>query len=197
MKSKNILFLLFYWAILCNHISGQIKEVKKPIIPTSSHRLLIKNNKGINIYKRKSDSHLPNSLYEVCETYLNDDTDIVNSYYFSGLCETGAFNNGYKTGFWKTTYKNKVVKTENWNNGLILGKYRVYDTTGTSLYQTNFGAQGNGTYKDYDYKTGALKQEGDYLNGKKQGEWCMYGQHKKRIKSILYDKGIPVTNEEY
>ncbi|MFC5047337.1 toxin-antitoxin system YwqK family antitoxin [Aquimarina hainanensis] len=190
MKIRYIFFLLLFLVTSFSFLEAQIKEIKKPIIPTSSHKLLKQNERGITIYKRKSDNHLLNSTYEVCKTNLNTNTDIVNSYYFSGLCEKGTFNKGYKDGFWKTTYNNKLVKTANWNKGLIMGKYRVYNTVGTLLYQTNFGTLGNGKYKDYFYKTGTLKQEGDYKNGKKQGAWCSYDQKGTLLETTIYNQGI-------
>ncbi|WP_103068692.1 toxin-antitoxin system YwqK family antitoxin [Aquimarina sediminis] len=186
--------ILWCWIITNSYLNAQIQEVKKPVIPTSSHRILINNKQGVFIYNRKSDNHLLNSKYEICETYLDTDTDIVNSYNFSGLCEQGNIRKGYKDGFWKTTYESKLVKTENWNNGLILGKYRVYNSKGDILYKTNFGSNGSGKYKDFYYTTGTLKQEGNYENGKKEGEWCDYNKQGKIIKVIKYKTGN-IVNE--
>ncbi|PID67754.1 MAG: hypothetical protein CR968_05120 [Flavobacteriia bacterium] len=109
------------------------------------------------------------------------------------IVDEGSFIKGYKNGLWKTTYKNKLVKTENWRKGLAIGRYRVFDTKGKLLYKTSFGNYGHGKYKDYYYNTGQLKQEGAYENGKKQGEWCDYDKEGNLIKTTYYDQGVPKT----
>jgi antitoxin component YwqK of YwqJK toxin-antitoxin module len=113
-------------------------------------------------------------------------------YSSSNINVKGKFIKGCKNGLWITTYDSKRVKTTNWNNGLIIGKYRVYDTEGKHLYQINFGPKGNGKFKDYYYKTGVLKQEGDYQNGKKEGEWCNYNTQGELTTTVHYKQGIIV-----
>ncbi|OEK08086.1 hypothetical protein A8C32_14750 [Flavivirga aquatica] len=100
--------------------------------------------------------------------------------------EEGSFAEGYKNGFWKTTYKNKLIKTINYKNGLVIGRYRVYSIKGELLYKTTFGSLGNGKFKDYYYETGILREEGNYVNGKKQGEWCFYDEQGSLVKTIDY-----------
>ena len=110
----------------------------------------------------------------------------------SNINVKGKFIKGYKHGLWTTTCNAKRVKITNWNNGLIIGKYRVYDTEGKYLYKTTFGTQGNGKYKDYYYLSGVLKEEGNYENGKKEGEWCYYDE-KGNIKTTAhYENGTPI-----
>ena len=87
----------------------------------------------------------------------------------------------------------KTVKIENWNNGLLVGKYKVYNTSNKLIYSTDFGKNGNGKFKDYYYKLGVLKEEGDYQDGKKQGEWCFYDEKGKLLKSLNYEKGVPIN----
>ena len=110
----------------------------------------------------------------------------------TGYTSIGYFSKGYKNGLWKTTYKKHLVQSINYNNGLIIGKYRVYNTEGDLLYKTTFGAQGNGKFKDYNYKTGVLKQEGNYENGKKEGEWCDYDEQGNTKEIIHYKNGTPI-----
>ncbi len=110
------------------------------------------------------------------------------------IVDEGVFIKGYKNGLWKTLYKNKLVKTENWRKGLAIGRYRVYNTKGELLYKTTFGKYGHGKYKDYYYNTSQLKQEGSYENGKKQGEWCDYDKEGNLIKTTYYDQGVPKTD---
>ena len=100
-----IIITIYCSAVLSNYLFSQIKEVSRPVIPTSSHKVFINTLKGIDIYLRKSDNHLLNNEYEIHETHLNKDTDIVNSYYFSGFYESGTFKKGHKNGLWKTVYK--------------------------------------------------------------------------------------------
>jgi len=118
------------------------------------------------------------------------DTPILS--YYDYKVQEGVLKSGYKTGLWQTTYKNKIVKTINYNNGLVIGKYRVYNTKKELLYKTTFGTNGNGKFKDFSYKTGVLKQEGNYQNGKKEGEWCDYDEQGNPKKIRYYKKGILV-----
>ena len=125
----------------------------------------------------------------------NEGNDIPN-YGLKGVSTStylkGFFHAGYKNGLWKTTHKNKLVKTINYNKGLVIGKYRVYNTKGELLYKTTFGTLGNGKYKDYHYKTGVLKEEGNYENGKKEGEWCTYNKQGNIKEIVTYKKGISI-----
>src|SRR5688572_18167581 len=135
---KNILVLcIILYPLL---ISGQkINEPNRPDILTFSHLIKTKiSEKGKVFYFRKLDNISLHSVdnYNVLETILDVNTDVVNSYIRTGFKEKGKFNNGYKNGLWKTTYKDKVVKTENYNNGLAVGKYAVYNTQGEILYKT-------------------------------------------------------------
>ncbi|WP_103867036.1 toxin-antitoxin system YwqK family antitoxin [Aquimarina sp. I32.4] len=193
---KNYLTISLF--LILSSVYGQEKEVipPKPIPLTFTHLLILDNDiEGKIKYFRKSDNYNLNGQYKVYETKLNTNTDIVNSYYNTGYKFIGKFHKGYKDGFWKTTYKNKLVKTENWNKGFIIGKYRVYDIKGNLLYQTNFGAKGNGKFKDFYYVTGILKQEGNYENGKKQDKWCEYDKEGKLTKTVIYKDGIEVKDE--
>ena len=126
----------------------------------------------------------------------NDEGNDIRNYGFKGISThiylEGFFIDGYKNGIWKTTYKNKMVKSINYNKGLVIGKYRVYDTKGNLLYKTTFGTQGNGKFKDYYYTTGILKEEGNYENGKKEGEWCTYNEQGHTKEIIFYEKGMPL-----
>ena len=41
------------------------------------------------------------------------------------------------------------------------------------LYKSKF-INGTGYYKDYCYRTSQIKEEGNMINGKKEGEWKVY-----------------------
>ncbi|WP_103068694.1 toxin-antitoxin system YwqK family antitoxin [Aquimarina sediminis] len=206
---KNILSLV----LLCSFLSFSQKKVFEPITkPILSFDIKIENKNGISYYQYKDDLKPLNGVYNI-NIYIKDENvgdievsengtkkrtlkyDLPNKNYINiNINEKGSFKNGYKTGLWKTTYKGKVIKTENWDNGLMIGKYRIYGSQGNLLYHTNFGSLGNGKYKDYYYKTNILKQEGNYENGQKEGEWCDYNKQGKMIKVIKYKTGN-IVNE--
>lgn len=165
---------------------------KEPPIPTiwiSPIDIYIKTEAGIKTYYKKRNKKKLNSKYAIfLERTIPTDTPIKD--YYEYIVEEGVFKHGYKHGLWKTTYENKLVKTENYNNGLMVGRYRVFNTNGDVLYKTTFGPQVNGKYKDYYYTTGTLKKEGNYENGKKQGELCRFDEKGDLVETIHYDEGI-------
>ena len=113
----------------------------------------------------------------------------------TGVIMTGYFEGGYKNGLWKATYDKNLIKTENFKCGLTIGLYKVYNKNGNILYNTTFGPEGNGTYKDFYFKTGFLKQEGRYKNGKREGEWRRYDEDGKLTSVQVYHAGIPRIKE--
>ncbi len=127
--------------------------------------------------------------YIIYETEYRYEYDIAD-YYDTGLKFIGTFKKGYKDGFWEVKFENKRVKTIRYNNGLVVGDYRVYNIEGELLYKTYFGKYGNGTYKDFFYETGVLKEEGDYKNGIKEGNWCEYHENGDLKKISFYESGI-------
>ena len=189
-----------------------IIPLKPPLKPLKSYRIKIENTNGKCLHLYNDAENIPLiGKYEI-ELYFLDSSKkdtLINEngrtrmtlqydlryscYSSSNLVLIGNFNNGYKDGLWKTQTedKNKLVKTINYKNGLVIGRYRVYDTKGNLLYKTTFGAKGNGKFKDYYYKTGVLKQEGNYENGKKEGEWYDYDEQGIITKTTNYNKGMP------
>ena len=185
---KRILFILVFFVVQI-----VVSQIKKPIIGISSINSKQEIIDGVNKYSRINDNHTLDGKYQIMiAKKVSDYTDA--NYLLgesTGFMESGSLNKGYKNGQWKTLYKRKtVVKTESWNDGIIAGKYNVYDINKKILYETNFGSDGNGKYKDYYYATGVLKQEGDYENGKKQGEWCDYDTKGNVKKITKYISGI-------
>ena len=158
---------------------------------------------GINIYKYTyKDKFIENKTYSIygyktsISEIENDALKLksdLNHGKQTGIINKGAFLNKKKNGLWETFYLNKIVKNEIWNKGIIIANYKVYNTQGDLLYETNFGAEGNGKYKDFYYKTGVLKQEGNYHNGKKEGEWCNYDTKGKLSKTTFYEQGTIVS----
>ncbi len=185
------LFLLFF--SLIGVINAQ-SQIKAPVLREISFNISIKNVNGKENYTRRKDNHVFDAIYEIL--IKKEDLNYTSANNLIGIStgfkERGKFVKGYKNGFWKTTYKNKLVKSENWNEGLIIGKYRVYNIKGEILYKTTFGIQGNGKFKDYYYKTGVLKLEGNYENGKKEGEWCDYDKQGNLRTTTYYKRGVPL-----
>ncbi len=212
MKKRTFIILLTISLFSNFCCFGQKNKIDVPAISINSIFLKKKSKNGVDHYSyHYKEKHLKNKKYIIYFNRLinkkgtdfqnnitnnNEGDDIImpeSDFTIgksTGIASLGFFNDGYKNGFWKTTYKNKLVKTENWNNGLIFGKYKVTNTEGKLLYQTNFGSKGNGKYKDFYYNTGSLRQEGNYENGKKQGEWCDYDEYQKLLKITKYEKGI-------
>jgi len=151
------------------------------------------NKIGKEFFYRKSDRSILNK--ECVILVKKEDRDRSTSdktvRVSTGFKEKGVFKRGYKNGLWKTLYKNKVVKVENWSNGLILGMYKVFDTKGKKLYEMVFSQNGTSRYKDFYYKTGKLKVEGNYTKGRKEGPWHYYYENGDKIKTINYIQGTP------
>ena len=190
MKASILTILL----VVTNILFSQKKDIEFPDIITSNLYIIIENINGKEFYKKRNEVILDNK-YDIL-IQIKDKTPNNASLFggkSTGYIEKGVFNVGYKTGHWQTLYKHTLVKSEHWNNGLITGKYTVYNTDKKILYQTNFESLGNGKYKDYYYKTGILKEEGNYENGKKEGKWCFYNSNGTLKDSIIYVKGVAKT----
>ncbi len=205
---KNIItkLLLLLFILNSNSICSQQRNLQLPPISLNSLFLNTEIRNGIEFYsynyenKKIENNKLYRIYYKTIQKLNHHPNDIIRPTsdfahgQFTEITSTGYFINNLKNGLWKTTYKNKLVKTENWRKGLAIGRYRVYNTKGELLYKTSFGKYGHGKYKDYYYNTGQLKQEGSYENGKKQGEWCNYDKEGNLIKTTYYDQGIPKTD---
>ena len=206
---KKILTLLVgFWVAIS---FSQEKKIPYPKIikPIISYNYKVSILNGLEFYAYNEGRCL-RGHYNI-EVYILDknvsDTEIIDNglekrtlrydlaysrYKGTNISLQGKFFKGCKNGFWKTTYKNKLVKTINYNHGLVIGRYRVYNLKGNILYKTTFGTKGNGRFEDYYYKTGLLKQEGNYRNGKKEGEWCDYDEQGNTKKITYYENGTPV-----
>ncbi|OAB78239.1 toxin-antitoxin system YwqK family antitoxin [Cochleicola gelatinilyticus] len=183
---KNFIILIFIIFIG----KGFSQNVEPPPIKVYKSEIKTKIENGRLCFFDTYDNKKLNRKYEIfLERTISTDTPIKLDSQF--IVAEGNFKNGYKHGLWKTTYESKLVKTENYNNGLMIGRYRVYDLDGDELYRTTLGSNGNGKYKDYYYKTGVLKEEGFYKNGKKEGEWCEYDKQGNMVKTIKFENGVP------
>ncbi len=210
MRIKIVILLLFIY----QGVNAQYKKNRplRPAIPINSLQLNIQIKEGRKFYsffKKEKYSIKDNKTYSIWIykevkkrkyniTYNVEGNDIspsstdIGQGKYTGFDEIGSFNKGYKNGFWKTKYKNKLVKTMNYNQGLLIGRYRVYNVKGDLLYKTTLGAKGTGKYKDYYYETGVLKEVGNYKNGKKEGQWLYYDKNGKETRRMHYKDGMLV-----
>lgn len=190
-KAKKMKTLLTLWfVIIVIKVQSQTNTFT---LRESIFNISIVNKNGKEFYYRSEDRHIFSGEY-IITTKKKDNANSSAIHLIGkikGLKEKGAFNEGYKNGTWNTLYKNKVVKTERWNNGLIFGRYQVFNTKGKSLYEVVFIGNSAIKYKDYYYHSGKLKVEGNCVNGKKEGEWKYYAENGKTIKTINYKQGVP------
>jgi len=179
-----------FFIILTINTHAQKKDVQ---IRESSLDISVRNKAGKEFYCRHKDRYILNKecviIVKEKDSKRSKPGKIVGI--STGFKEKGAFKLGYKHGLWKTVFKSKVVKMENWNNGLIFGAYKVFTTKGKLLYEMAFSKNGTSRYKDYYYKTGKLKVEGNYTKGRKEGPWYYYSEKGEKTNTINYKQGTP------
>lgn len=182
--------LLFFFLIVVTNMQSQTKGTT---LRESSFNISVENKRGKEFYYRSNDRAIFNAECMILIKEKDQERSTPNKIIgvSTGFKEKGIFKQGYKNGNWKTTYKSKVVKTENWDNGLIIGMYKVFNTKKKLLYETVFGKNGTSKYKDYYYKTGILKVEGNYTYGKKEDIWNYYNKKGDKINTINYTQGVP------
>ncbi len=155
------------------------------------------------IYK---DSSFADGQYTIWLTKNEGDTDDPGIY---GKLK-GSVINGKKVGEWhKYLYAKDtiiLVKTSNYSNGLLDGKYSVLDYNGDTLYYwtiikghpfmdgVKYGVFENGTghYYDYYYDIGVLSVKGFMKNGKRHGYWYYYDRQGNKIREEHYNNGLLV-----
>ena len=149
-----------------------MKELKlKPILlSTHDYRISIVNGKLFDI---KEENFLMDGLYTIyIDNCLEEPDDIPSKY---DVEKKGIIKNGkYQKKWIYYSYENKVVKEEYFdNNGFLNGNFIIYNNNTKVLYKTEF-INGTGYYKDYCFRTSQIKEEGNMVNGKKEGEWKVY-----------------------
>ena len=183
------LIFIIYFALIV--LSFEAQNPQKPSIKIAFGKIEYIAKNGVTSLLYKTSKKKLNGEYDIfVESTVSTDTPILLKSKY--IVNKGYIKNSFKNGVWATNYNNKLVKTAHWNNGLITGLYTVKTTKGVLLYNTNFGPKGNGKFKDYYYKTGVLKQEGDYQNGKKEGEWCNYNTQGELTTTVHYKQGVVV-----
>ena len=184
------LFLIFLLLIATSSVQSQTSN---SVLREMSLNISFDYKKGKEFFYSKEFRSIYDGEYIIVEK-RKDETKSTNTKTVAtstGFKEKGRFKQGYKHGIWKTTYKRKVVKIEHWENGLIVGMYKVFNTNGDLLYEIMFKKTGTSKYKDYFYKSGQLKVEGNYVTGRKEGVWNYYNENGDKINTINYKQGVP------
>ncbi|OEK07627.1 hypothetical protein A8C32_17680 [Flavivirga aquatica] len=159
------------------------------------------------LYKYVKDSTLYNgSFYMTLHDNFDSDTGEIPYGFLSGKIEDGKKEGNWEKGI-LTNKGAVIVKLINYSNGVLHGKYQVFDLKGNVLtpnevhplfpeeYKdyTDF-KNGTGEYYDYYYDTGILKEKGYYRNGKKYYTWIVYDRQGNEIKREYYNNGF-IVNE--
>ena len=67
----------------------------------------------------------------------------------------------------------RLNKLETYKAGFLDGDFICYDFNGKIIYKTKF-VKGAGYYKHFSPDDGLLQEEGQYINGYKEGKWGLY-----------------------
>ncbi len=168
-----------------------IEEVEIPLSVNDYNLSLYTDDNGL--YRHK-DSTLINAKIKIyLHTFPKVNSSTITDCEKDPICYgylEGKIINGRKEGKWLKKIKTTkhphdiIVKVLHYDNGVLNGKYQVYDTNGKALYPIephplfpdeykNYQIFKNGTgwYYDYYYETKSIKVSGHYKNGKKNGTW--------------------------
>jgi len=178
-----------------------------------NERELVINESGLYQYK---DSTLVNAKTKIWlhkfpkidKNKISDSREPPISY---GYLE-GKIINGKKEGKWLKKIKTPkqphyvIVKILHYANGVLDGKYQVYNTNGRALfplephplfpdefkdYETF--KNGTGFYYDYYYETETIKTQGYYKNNQKNGRWVYYNESGNEIMREYYSNQILIN----
>jgi antitoxin component YwqK of YwqJK toxin-antitoxin module len=86
----------------------------------------------------------------------------------------------------------RLNKLETYKAGFLDGNFICYDFDGKIIYTTKF-VKGTGYYKHFSPDDGLLKEEGQYINGYKDGKWGLYYRNSDGPTDTIitfYKKGI-------
>ncbi|GAF05917.1 toxin-antitoxin system YwqK family antitoxin [Saccharicrinis fermentans] len=146
---------------------------------------------GKMIKRKKRKKELP--FIDIHDSF----SEFGESNFLTGRLE-GNVIKGKKEGLWieHRSFESEIalihIKNMNYINGLLDGKYCVFnnqgDTLGISLFK-----QGTGNYVDFYSTSGVLKEKGQLVNGKKEGRWYFYDEEGELIKSSIYKNDYCIT----
>jgi len=113
-------------------------------------------------------------------------------YYESGvLKETGSYVANKREGIWKTYFEDGVVRGEiEYSDDH--GRYTEYFHSGKVMAEgPRAGNKNVGHWRYFAEEGGALQSEGDFVNGKKEGEWKFYYSSGKLSSIGKYENDEP------
>lgn len=113
-------------------------------------------------------------------------------YYESGVVkETGTYVANKREGIWKTFFEDGVVKGEiEYQDDH--GRYTEYYHSGKVMAEgPRAGSKNVGRWRYFAEEGGALQSEGDFVNGKKEGDWKFYYASGKLSSIGKYEKDEP------
>jgi membrane associated rhomboid family serine protease/antitoxin component YwqK of YwqJK toxin-antitoxin module len=110
--------------------------------------------------------HYADGVVQMKGVYSKDQRDGIFLYYshHNSYTSAGRYFENRRVGKWQTFHNNGTLASEvSYDGGFFLAN--AWDSTGAQQVRN-----GNGTIKEY-YASGALKEEGMILNGKRNGTW--------------------------
>lgn len=121
------------------------------------------------------------------------------SYYYENgsLKETGTYVGGKRHGIWKSYYEDGTLKSEgefNDDYGVVTEYYHSGKVAGNG---PKLGTRKVGRWRYYSETDGTLSNEGDYIDGRKQGPWISYYPDGKVAVQGDYHQGEPTGTWNY
>ncbi|MGG6231483.1 toxin-antitoxin system YwqK family antitoxin [Tenacibaculum sp. SDUM215027] len=144
-----------------------------------------------SFYDKQSKDILEDGFYSININNCGISDDIVTK---SGdMDKRGYIKKGKFFKKWVYLIDNDTLKIVNYNiKGLLDGNYIIYTQNKKTKYKTTFRS-GTGYYKNYCFRTEKLKEEGQYLKGKKNGYWIFYDEKGNETHREYYKKGVLIN----
>jgi membrane associated rhomboid family serine protease/antitoxin component YwqK of YwqJK toxin-antitoxin module len=141
-------------------------EIKHP--PAVYYRIGLKDSAGR--WQGPVTDYYANGTVQMKGSYKDDKRHGIFLYYSDHRTYTsaGRYSNDRSIGKWETFHPNGELESEiHYNNGYFLKN--LWDASGNQLVRNGYGRV------IVKHPTGAMKEEGEYKNGHKEGYW--YGRH--------------------
>jgi len=144
---------------------------------------------------------LSNDGLVIYSTIFIEGTGVYCEYYAGTkqLIFVGYMTNGKRDGCWEYYSRDgNCIRKENYKNGVLHGKFEVFNNIGDRIYQTDF-MNGTGFYKTYN-EYGEITAEGKMENNFCVGSWKRYkylansGNDSRNRITRWYEYGKDSTN---
>jgi antitoxin component YwqK of YwqJK toxin-antitoxin module len=110
--------------------------------------------------------------------------------------ETGTYENNKRIGLWTSYFEDGVLRGEI-DYTEDFGTYTEYYHSGKVLSEGPKAGQKNAGHWRFFSESGSLQSEGEFQNGKKQGEWLNYHTNGHIASKGRYENDQPVGKWEY